>query len=74
MVGGFDNDVVVDFSVPLPIDHTIHVQSFDPVTTYEPQLSSAMHVITSKCFEIDATGLPRLTLITFNELSQQPAA
>lgn len=85
VVGGFsdddddtdaddDNDVVdAVLMLPLLNDHIMHVQSFDPVTTYEPQLSSAIHVMMSKCFVIDATGLPRLTLNTFNELSQQPA-
>lgn len=28
-------------------DQTMHVQSFDPVTRYEPQLSKATHVMTS---------------------------
>lgn len=55
-------------------DQTMQVQSFDPVTMYEPQLSNATQVITSKCRMIDATVLPRFTLITFNELSQIPAA
>lgn len=55
-------------------DHTMHVQSREPVTRYEPQLSSATHVMMSKCLVMDATVLPRCTLITFSELSQQPAA
>lgn len=51
------SDEVVDALVremftPVVInDQTMHVQSFDPVTKYEPQLSKAMHVMTSE-FEI----------------------
>lgn len=40
LVDGMFTPVVIN-------DHTINVQSFDPVTKYEPQLSNAMQVMTS---------------------------
>lgn len=56
------------------IDQTMHVQSFEPVTRNEPQLSSARHVITSEWRMTVATILPRFTLKTRKELSQMPPA
>lgn len=52
----------------------MQVKSFDPVTKYEPHVSNATHVITSKCLITEATILPRDVLNTRNELSQIPPA
>jgi len=54
--------------------HTIQVQSRDPVTKYEPQLSSAMQVIMSRWRVTEATALPLFRLYTLKELSQIPPA